>query len=199
MSRDTIRSGRRAALGSLLLLPMAARSEIVDFAQFPVPYVPTPMNVVERMLEIAKIKSGETLYDLGCGDGRIVVEAARRYGARGVGVDLDPVRIGEARYNADKANVAEKVQFRQGDLFETDLTSADVVTLYLLPEINVRLRPILWRDLRIGSRVVSHDFHMGSDWPAEHRETIGRSTIYAWTIQPQHKTAAGIAGGRRAA
>src|SRR5690606_18356742 len=116
------------------------------------------MPVVRRMLELARVQPGELLYDLGCGDGRIVVEAAMAYGARGVGIDLDPARVAEAKDNARRAGVDDRVEIRQGDLFETDLSPADVVTLYLLPEVNLRLRPVLWRDLRVGARVVSHDF-----------------------------------------
>lgn len=187
MSRGVAIPGRRSALGSLLLLPYIARAEPIDFHLFPVPYVPTPMPVVERMLQLAAIQPGEILYDLGCGDGRIVIEGARRHGARGVGIDLDPARVAEARTNVGRAGLDDEVAIRQGDLFETDLSPADVVTLYLLPEINVRLRPILWRDLRVGARVVSHDFHMGPDWPSERTEVVGRSTIYSWTVRPEHK------------
>jgi SAM-dependent methyltransferase len=187
MSRRPALPGRRSALGTLLLLPYVARSGPVDFSLFPVPYVPTPMPVVKRMLELARIAPGDVLYDLGCGDGRIVIEAAKSYGARGVGIDLDPERVAEAKANARYAGVEDKVEIRQGDLFEADLSPADVVTLYLLPEVNVRLRPVLWRDLRVGARVVSHDFHMGERWPPEHTEKLGRSTIYSWTVRPEHK------------
>ncbi|MCO5119318.1 MAG: class I SAM-dependent methyltransferase [Burkholderiaceae bacterium] len=187
MTRRIERPGRRAALGTLLALPYVARADLIDFSLFPVPYVPTPMPVVERMLELARIEPGDTVYDLGCGDGRIVVEAAKRYGVRGIGIDLDPVRVAEASDNVSRAGVGDKVEIRQGDLFETDLSPADVVTLYLLPEVNLRLLPVLWRDLRVGARVVSHDFHMGSDWPSDHTENVGRSAIYSWTIRPEHK------------
>ncbi len=191
MSRKPELPGRRAALGAFLMLPYIARAEAIDFHLFPVPYVPTPMPVVERMLQLARVEPGDILYDLGCGDGRIVIEAARQYGARGVGIDLDPTRVAEARFNASQAGMDGKVEIHQGDLFETDLSAADVVTLYLLPEINVRLRPALWRDLRPGARVVSHDFHMGADWPPDHTEKLGRSTIYAWTVTEEHKSAGG--------
>jgi SAM-dependent methyltransferase len=187
MKRLPASPGRRTALGTLLLLPYVARSEPIDFHLFPVPYVPTPMPVVRRMLELARVQPGELLYDLGCGDGRIVVEAAMAYGARGVGIDLDPARVAEAKDNARRAGVDDRVEIRQGDLFETDLSPADVVTLYLLPEVNLRLRPVLWRDLRVGARVVSHDFHMGDRWPADHSEKLGRSTIYSWTVRSEHK------------
>lgn len=187
MSRPPSLPGRRGAIGTLLLLPYIARSEPIDFHLFPVPYVPTPMPVVQRMLDLARVQPGELLFDLGCGDGRIVIEAAKQYGARGVGIDLDPARVAEARTNARLAGVEDRVEIRQGDLFDADLSPADVVTLYLLPEVNLRLRPVLWRDLRVGARVVSHDFHMGDRWPADHSEKLGRSTIYSWTVRSEHK------------
>lgn len=154
-----------------------------------VPYVPTPQAVVNKMLEMGKVKKGDLLYDLGCGDGRIVVTAARDHGARGVGIDIDPQRISEARQSAKRARVTERVEFRQGDLFETDLSQASVVTLYLLPRINLRLRPQLWSQLKVGTRVVSHAFDMGNEWPSEQTERVQNSTLYAWTIKPEHKRA----------
>jgi len=126
-------------------------------------FVATDLAVVYAMLEAAGVGSGDVVYDLGCGDGRIVIAAAQRYGARGVGVDLDPERIREARDNASRAGVADRVTFVQGDLFATDVSGATVVALYLSPEINLRLRPKLFGELRPGSRVVSHQFDMG-DW-----------------------------------
>jgi SAM-dependent methyltransferase len=147
-----------------------------------VPFVPTPDEVVAGMLDIAKVDRSDTLYDLGCGDGRIVVTAARKYGARGTGIDINPQRIEEARSNAKSAGVEDKVQFRVGNLFEADVSPATVVTLYLLPNVNLRLRPRLWEQLKVGARVVSHDFDMGEDWPPERVERIGNKTIYYWTI-----------------
>ena len=129
-------------------------------------YVATDLAVVYAMLEAAKVGPGDVVYDLGCGDGRIVVAAASRYGARGVGVDLDPERIREARDNAVRAGVTDRVTFLQQDLFATDVSAATVVALYLSPEVNLRLRPKLLRELRPGSRVVSHQFDMG-DWRPE--------------------------------
>ena len=152
-----------------------------------VPYVPTPQGVVDRMLEMANVKKGDLLYDLGCGDGRMVVTAAKRYGARGVGVDLDPQRIEEARANAKRAGVANRTKFMVGDLFKTDLSEASVVTLYLLNSINLQLRPQLWKQLRSGTRVVSHAFDMGDDWPPEKTETVLGSNIYYWTITDEQK------------
>jgi SAM-dependent methyltransferase len=128
-----------------------------------VPYMPTHEKVVAEMLKVAKVGKDDVLYDLGSGDGRIVITAAKEFGTRGVGVDIDPDLIREARQNAVKAGVADKVKFIQQDLFETDIREATVVTLYLWPEINLRLRPKLLTDLKPGSRVVSHNHDMG-DW-----------------------------------
>ncbi len=126
-----------------------------------VPYVPTPEEVVREMLRVARVGKEDVVYDLGCGDGRIVITAAKEFGAkRGVGVDIDPERIRESNENARKAGVTDRVRFFQQDLFETDIRDATVVTLYLLPSINIKLRPKLFRELRPGSRVVSHDFDM---------------------------------------
>ncbi|MBC7945987.1 MAG: methyltransferase domain-containing protein, partial [Burkholderiales bacterium] len=126
-----------------------------------VPYVPTPEAVVEKMLEVAKVGPKDVLYDLGSGDGRIVITAAKKYGATGVGVDIDPERITEAQFNAKAAGVTDKVTFREGDLFEMDLSKATVVTLYLLPSINLKLMPKLFAELKPGTRIVSHSFDMG--------------------------------------
>jgi SAM-dependent methyltransferase len=160
-----------------------------DGPKLDVPYVPTPQEVVERMLEIARVGKNDLVYDLGCGDGRMVVTAARKYGARGIGIDIDPQRIAEARANADRAKVAERVRFSVGDLFKTDLSDASVVTLYLLNSINRQLRPQLWRQLKVGTRVVSHAFDMGDEWPPEKTEIVSGSTIYFWTVTEAQKRA----------
>ncbi len=128
-----------------------------------VPYVPTPEKVIEEMLKMADVQKDDVLYDLGCGDGRIVITAALTRGCRGVGIDIDPQRIKESRQNAIDKAVEDKVEFLLQDLFETDISKASVVTLYLLSSVNLRLRPILFRDLEPGTRVVSHDFTM-DDW-----------------------------------
>jgi ubiquinone/menaquinone biosynthesis C-methylase UbiE len=175
-------------LGSPILLPYANAQERAR-PNLDVPYVPTPPEVVARMLEIGEVKKGDVLYDLGCGDGRIVVTAAKQYGARGVGIDIDPERIREARENAKKEGVSKQVQFRRGDLFKSDFSRATVVTLYLLPQINEKLRPQLWRQLKVGTRVVSHEFEMGDEWPPEKTETVGSRRIHYWTIKPEHKKA----------
>jgi SAM-dependent methyltransferase len=150
-----------------------------------VPYVPTPTEVVEKMLTMAKVGKDDMLYDLGCGDGRIVITAAEKYGAKGIGVDLNPVRIAECKANAAKANVGDRVQFMQKDLFETSFKDASVLTLYLLPSVNLKLRPKILTELKPGSRVVSHDFSMG-EWEADQTSGIDgdlRShTIYFWVV-----------------
>jgi hypothetical protein len=152
-----------------------------------VPYVPTPQVVVERMLEIAKVGSRDLVIDLGSGDGRIVVTAAKKFGARGFGVDLDPVRLNEANENARKAGVTDKVAFYQRDLFQTDLAQASVITMYLTPRVNLKLRPKLL-ELKPGTRIVSHDYSMDPWWPDYHEEHAlkdgsgGTSDIYFWIV-----------------
>ncbi len=155
-----------------------------------VPYVPTPQPVVDKMLDMANVKKGDVLYDLGCGDGRIVITAAKERGARGVGIDLNPQRISEAEANAKQAGVTDRVKFMEGDLFKANFADATVVTLYLLPDVNQRLRPQLWKQLKVGTRVVSHDFDMGAEWPPEKVERIGNKTLYYWTITEANKRAA---------
>ena len=146
-----------------------------------VPYVPTSMPVVDRMLELAGVTEDDVVYDLGSGDGRIVIRAAERFGARGVGVEIDEALVQEARQNADSVGVADRVTFHHADLFDVDIGEATVVTLYLLPTVNLRLRPKLFEELAPGTRVVSHDFSM-DDWEHEERVEVGNSTIYFWTI-----------------
>jgi len=187
---------RAVAIALPSLLGGAAFGPLAAWAQesrpkLDVPYVPTPQAVVDKMLEMAKVGPNDVLYDLGCGDGRIVITAASRFGARGVGIDIDPERIAEAKENAKKAGVAERVQFRQADLFKSNFAEATVVTLYLLPDINRRLRPQLWRQLKPGTRIVSHAFDMGDEWPPERTDRVDYKTIYAWTIKPEHKKQAG--------
>ncbi|MGH8503412.1 MAG: SAM-dependent methyltransferase [Gammaproteobacteria bacterium] len=149
-----------------------------------VAHVPTPQPVVDRMLELARVAPDDLVYDLGSGDGRIVITAARDYGARGVGIDIDPQRIREARQNAREAGVADRVRFRQADLFEADLRPATVVTLYLLPSLNERLMPKLLDELQPGTPIVSHDFAMG-DWRPQHAENMDGHMIYMWTVPAQ--------------
>lgn len=144
-------------------------------------YVPTPQVVVDEMLTLAKVTGKDVIYDLGSGDGRIPITAAKKFGTRGVGIDINPKRVREAKENAKKAGVTDKVEFRQQDLFKSDFSEATVVTLYLLPALNVKLRPQLLK-LKPGTRIVSHDFDMG-DWkPDRTVRTKEGSNIYLWTV-----------------
>jgi SAM-dependent methyltransferase len=180
-----------AATGGLALFPFQPllADTLAEPERLDVPYVPTPQEVVDRMLEMARVGKNDVLYDLGCGDGRIVVTAASKRGARGTGIDLNPVRIAEAQANAKKAGVANRASFRVGNLFETDVSPATVVTLYLLPTVNVKLRPRLWEQLRVGTRVVSHAFDMGPEWPPEKKDEVEGRVIYYWTITEANKRA----------
>ena len=178
-----------ALAAALIALSGAAQAQAtVSPSQLDVPYVPTPMVVVEKMLDMAKVGRDDVVYDLGCGDGRIVITAASKRGARGIGIDLDPARIREAKANATNAGVQDRVRFVQGDLFEADFSKASVVTLYLLPRVNAKLRPQLWRQLEVGSRVVSHGFDMGDDWPPDEIAQVEGKTVYYWTIKASHKS-----------
>jgi len=145
------------------------------------PYVPSSDKVVSAMLKLAAVNSSDIVYDLGCGDGRIVILAAKEYGARGTGIDLNPKRIEEASANARKAGVESLVKFEVNDLFAADIHSATVVALYLLPDVNLRLRPKLLKDLKPGTRVVSNSFGMG-DWKADKEQVVDGNHIYLWTI-----------------
>ena len=154
-----------------------------------VPYVPTSDAVVEAMLNLAKVKNGDLVYDLGCGDGRIVIAAAKNFGARGVGIDINPDRIREANENAQKAGVENRVRFLERDLFTADIHDADVVALYLLTSVNLKLRAKLLQELRPGTRVVSNTFDMG-DWKPDKEVTVDGRRVMLWTV-PQS------AGGRQ--
>ncbi len=143
-------------------------------------YVPTPQEVVDGMLKLARVGKNDVVYDLGCGDGRIVVSAARM-GARAVGIDVDPIRIREAAENIRVAGVGDRAKLIEGDLFATDISEATVVTLYLLSRLNLKLRPKLLKELRPGTRIVSHAFDM-DDWKPQRSESVGSSTIYLWTV-----------------
>ena len=172
----------RALFAALLALPLAAPQTAPPPRA---PFVATPPDVVERMLTLAKVGPNDVVYDLGSGDGRIVIAAAQKFGARGVGVDIDPARIAESEENARKAGVERLVTFKLQDALKTDVSDATVVTLYMLSAINVKLRPILTSQLRPGARIVSHSFAMG-DWEPEHvdtfRDVAGTTrTLYLWT------------------
>lgn len=145
-----------------------------------VPFVPTPPEVVDAMLAIAEVTKKDVIYDLGSGDGRIVIAAAKEYGARGVGIDINAELVAKAKGAAIAEGVADKVSFIEGDLFEQDLSKATVVTLYLLPAINLKLRPTLLK-LKPGTRIVSHAFDMG-DWKPEKTESVNGRTVYFWRV-----------------
>ena len=145
-------------------------------------YVPTPQNVVDAMLKMANVTAKDVVYDLGSGDGRIPITAAQKYGARGIGIDINPERIKEAEANLAKAGVSDKVRFLNQDLFETDLSPATVITLYLLPSLNQKLIPKL-KALKPGTRIVSHSFDMGTEWPPEKTEDVQGRMVYYWTIK----------------
>ncbi|WP_114782789.1 class I SAM-dependent methyltransferase [Botryobacter ruber] len=158
-----------------------ADAQMYSKPKLDVPYVPTSRAVVDAMLKLANVTQDDVLYDLGCGDGRIVITAAKKYGATGTGVDIDPQRIHEANENARTEEVTDKVKFVEGNLFEMDLSDATVVTMYLLPSVNLKLRPRLLEQLKPGTRIVSHAFDMG-DWEPEQTVLVNGSTIYLWTI-----------------
>ena len=151
------------------------------------PFVPTPLPVVERMLELAKVGPGDVVYDLGSGDGRVVITAAQRYGAHGVGIELNPVWVRDARRFAEQLGVTDKVTFRIEDLFTTDLREATVVTLYLYPAMNRKLTPRLLAELKPGARIVSHEYGLG-DWPPDKTEEMvvngERHVVHLWTVPP---------------
>ncbi|HEY9559374.1 MAG TPA: class I SAM-dependent methyltransferase [Anseongella sp.] len=167
-----------------ILLLIACIISTVNAQETPdldVPYVPTSQEVVNAMLDLAGVTARDVVYDLGCGDGRIVITAAKKYGATGTGIDIDPERITEATENAKKAGVGKKVKFIKADLFESDFSEASVVTLYLLSTINMKLRPILLKQLKPGTRIVSHAFDMG-DWEPDETRTVNGTRIYLWTV-----------------
>jgi SAM-dependent methyltransferase len=169
-----------AAAPNLAQQPASSREPDVVF-------VPTPPDVVDAMLKLAKVTSSDVVYDLGSGDGRILIAAAKTYGARGVGIDIDPERVREATANARANNVADKVTFRREDLFVADISPATVVTLYLSPSVNSRLAPKLMTELKPGTRIVSHAFDFGS-WKPQQRITVSGRPIFFWTIAPPRGT-----------
>ena len=146
-------------------------------------FVPTPPDVVDAMLKLAKVTSNDVVYDLGSGDGRIPITAAKKYGARGVGIEIDMFYLRDAIDNRAKAGVGDRVTFLNQDLFEADISQATVVTLFLLPRINQELMPKLRRELRPGTRIVSHQFDMGEQWPAEQSQDVNGLMIYLWTLK----------------
>ncbi len=164
-----------------IALPQRASTSSADVHP-DIHYVPTSNGVAEAMLKMANTTAADVVYDLGSGDGRIVIAAAKKFGARGVGIEIDPDLIAQATKNAAKAGVADKVTFLREDLFKADLSAATVVTLYLSNSINMRLRGLLQHQLKPGARIVSHRFTMG-DWPAEAERHLEGTAIYLWTIR----------------
>lgn len=170
----------RFLIAALLAFFAVAPAAAIPESELDVPYVPTPMRVVERMLDLAELRADDYLIDLGSGDGRIAIAAAGR-GARALGVDIDPARVREAQAAARLRDVETRARFRRQDLFETPIREADVVTMYLLPDINLRLRPRLLTELRPGTRVLSHNFDLG-DWRADASEELDASRIHMWIV-----------------
>ena len=185
--RTTNKPPYLAAIGCVLffvlLLPEidTATPSLAEDVKLDVPYVATPQVVVDKMLELANVTKDDYLIDLGCGDGRIPITAARNFGTRGMGVDIDPARIYEANVNAVNARVRDKVEFKKQDLFQTDFSKATVLTMYLLPHINMKLRPRILSELRPGSRVVSHSFYMG-DWKPAKTVHVEGHTLFLWIV-----------------
>jgi len=173
----------RAVTLLLLLASPAAAQPFKGTKQPDVRFVPSPDSVVEAMLTLAGVGAGDVVYDLGSGDGRIPIAAAQRYGAFGVGIEIDAKLNREAADNARKAGVADRVRFMTQDLFETDISQATVVTLFLLPRVNQELIPKLKRELRPGTRIVSHQFDMGEQWPPDRSQDVNGLMIYLWTIR----------------
>ncbi len=181
-------------LALVLLSAAVAAAQSAEPKRTPdVPYVPTTEEAVQAMLKLADVKKTDVVYDLGCGDGRIVIAAAKNFGARGVGIDINPVRIQEARENAKKAGVEDRVRFEENDLFKADIHEATVVTLFLLTNVNLKLRPKLLEELKPGTRIVSNTFDMG-DWKSDKQATVGgpddedsylSRNLYFWIVPPR--------------
>jgi len=181
----------RITLLTFAILSFQAAALVSAHAGNIVPYVPTPQEVVDRMLELAQVKKGDVVYDLGSGDGRIVVTAAKKYGVKAIGFEIDPQRIKESHENIKKAGVENLVEIRQQDIRTVDLSAANVLTMYLLPEVNLMIRPNIWKQMKPGSRIVSHDFDM-AEWKPLKTEHIkdGSSwdhTLYLWQIEATKK------------
>ena len=173
------------SLGLLSLAPLPGTVSAQSQSAADVVYIPTPQSVVEAMLELADVAPGDMVYDLGSGDGRIVITAAKKYGARGVGIEIDPALAKKATENASAAGVSDRVRFRVQNIFTAKIGDATVVTLYLLQSLNERLRPKLVRELKPGARIVSHVFNMGPEWPPERSLTVDRHPIFLWRITRQ--------------
>jgi tRNA G37 N-methylase Trm5 len=173
---------RLAAVLALVVWAVPVAAQAPKLREPDVIFVPTPQEVVDAMLQMANVTAKDVVYDLGSGDGRIPITAAQKYGATGVGIDINPERIKEANANLAKANIGNKVKFLNQDLFETDLSPATVITLYLLPSLNVKLMPKL-KQLKPGTKIVSHSFDMGTEWPPEKTQDVNGRMVYMWTIK----------------
>jgi SAM-dependent methyltransferase len=191
-----LQNSRLYSIAALAVLSITTAAQTPQPRRAPdVPFVPTTDKAVDEMLKLAGVKKGDIVYDLGCGDGKIVIAAAKQYGTRAVGIDINPVRIAEAKENAKKAGVESLVRFEENDLFEADIHEATVVTLFLLPNVNLKLRPKLLQDLKPGTRVVSNTFDMG-DWKPEKEATVGDADeqaylshrLFLWTIPARNAT-----------
>jgi SAM-dependent methyltransferase len=172
-----------SAIACAAATPTAARQHTGSHREPDVIFVPTPPAVVDAMLKLARVTSSDVVYDLGSGDGRILIAAAKMYGARGVGIDIDPKLVSEATANALTNGVAEKVTFLNEDLFTADISPATVVTVYLSSPLNLKLADKLMKDLKPGTRIVSHAYDMG-DWKPQQKQTVSGRAIYLWTIPP---------------
>lgn len=168
-------------------VPLARSQEV----QIRTPFVATPPDIVNAMLKLAGARKSDVVYDLGCGDGRIVIAAAKEYGARGVGIDINPQRIDQANQNAKRERVANLVNFHTGDVFNSDVRQASIVTLYMLPDVNLKLRPKLQHELKPGSRIVTHGFAMG-DWKPTRVEEVDGEKIYLWVLPVRNELSAAI-------
>jgi SAM-dependent methyltransferase len=183
MRRTTLATLVAAGAGLIASHHAAVPATFAQSAAAPdVIYVPTPQPVVDAMLSLAGVTERDVVYDLGSGDGRIVIAAAKTYRARGVGIEIDPALVKRSIDNAAAAGVSDRVRFETRDFFAADISDATVVTLYLLQSLNERLRPKLVRELKPGARVVSHVFNMGPEWPPQKTVTVGASRVFLWTI-----------------
>ncbi len=162
------------------LSPASAHSQDLESKKI-VPFVPTPQEVVDKMIQLAGVKKGDTAYDLGSGDGRIVIAAAKAGASKAVGFEIDPGLVKESRENIKKAGVADRAEIRHADIMTVDLSGASVITMYLLPDVNLRLKPRILTQMKPGSRVVSHAFDMG-DWKPDKVERVNGRTVYLWTV-----------------
>jgi SAM-dependent methyltransferase len=183
--RTLLRTTGALALGAALPRAFAQAVDPKNKLGLEVDFVPTPNEIVDAMLTLANVKKTDVVYDLGCGDGRIVIAAAKKFGARGVGIDIDPDRITEARAKAKEAGVDQRVTFRQGDLFEANFSDATVVALFLKWNYNRKLRPRLWSQLKPGTPVVSHEHDFGADWPPAKQTVVGGKTVYLYVVPPR--------------